>query len=63
MSPDPEDSSEDQYGRQDDRPPDVRRARLPRGCYKELKTNRAILLVEGLAVACGGLNGRLAPDA
>ena len=30
----------------------VRRARLPRGCYKELKTNRAILLIEGLAAAC-----------
>ena len=32
--------------------PDVRRARLPPGCYKELKTNRAILLIEGLAAAC-----------
>ena len=32
--------------------PDVRRERLPRGCYKELKTNRAILLIEGLAAAC-----------
>ena len=52
MNRDPEGSSEDQYGRQDDRPPDVRRARLPRGCYKELKTNRAILLIEGLAAAC-----------
>jgi len=32
--------------------PDVRWTRLPRGCYKELKTNRAILSIEGLAAAC-----------